>query len=342
MKGVEFLNTPLMIDTYLPPIENNPGISHPAKIIASDGKTYFLKGNMSKNNNNNKLFYMDAALAQEALSYRIANFFNIPTPQIVYIKITEDDLVNFPKLRFVHNFQKPGLYLASENTGSSELNKEFQQYYYFYSHGFPGNYFHGFLSRIQNKEDISKIIYFDILIANIDRYKNSGNLIFKDVGDGNIMLAIDFGYSFFGPYWSAHEYYPNIKKEELLHHKYPNGLATSWPQFILQEMDLLGQQSYNSIFDALSKFMVFKENPFLKSNHRAHELTNNILTKLINEIPNEWFVQGEYQKNMYLQFISSQIKLMPSIIDYLVSAKNLNNLNGGKLKWETGKNIISL
>lgn len=311
MKGVVFLNTPLMIDTYLPPIENNPGISHPAKIIASDGKTYFLKGNMSKDNDNNKLFHMDAALAQEALSYRIANFFNIPTPQIVYIKITEDDLVNFPKLRFFHNFQKPGLYLASENTGSSELNKEFRQYYHFYS----------FLSRIQNKEDISKIIYFDILIANIDRYKNPGNLIFKDVGDGNIMLAIDFGYSFFGPYWSAHEYYSNIKKEELLHHNYPNDLATSWPQFILQQMNLLGQQSSNSIFDALSKFIVFKENPFLKSNHQAHELSNNILTKLINEIPNEWFVQGEYQKNMYLQFISSQIKLIPFIIDYLVSGR---------------------
>ena len=67
-----------------------------------------------------------------------------------------------------------------------------------------------FFNKLDNKEDISKILYFDLLTANIDRYRNLGNLIFKKTNTGNYILAIDFGYCFFGPYWSSEEYYHDL------------------------------------------------------------------------------------------------------------------------------------
>lgn len=330
------MNTPLRIDTYLPSASNQRGISRPAKVIASDGKKYFIKGNISVDSQSGKEYNMDAALAQEDIAYKLADYLSVPTPKNAYVQITENDLTDFPKLRFHHHF-KSGLYLLSEYIESAALNDRFS----FLMNGAQvmkalTKPFNDFMSKIVNKDDIPKIIYLDLLTANCDRYGNSGNLIFKELNDGSIMLAIDFGYCFFGPYWSAHEYFENCAKSDLLKKDYSD---SSNLQILINGMKL----SNSILFNALGRLITFDDgNPFIKVNHDMQLLPKTGLSALIQEVPSEWFVQGSYQKGEYLNFIERQSRAMPKILDGLANNNLFKNFEGGPLKWETEKNTISL
>ena len=250
------------------------------------------------------------------------------------VKIEEIDLEVYSELRFTHHIMEKGLYLAVEavETATQNLDLLLKEK----DLGIPHSRkkVNNFFNKLDNKEDIPRILYFDLLTANIDRYRNPGNLIFKKTNTGNYILAIDFGYCFFGPYWSSKEYYYDVSKRDLLLLNKSN-----WESFITTAC-LMDNYFLGSVFDLLNPFIDFKENPFANIHSIALNLTSNNIADMLKEVPDSWLVEGNHQRNMYLNFLLNQIKRMPGILNYVASQKLFENNKGGILTWPKEQSIL--
>lgn len=334
-KGVLYIKT-LNIETYFKPKDGLPGVSHPARILASDGKQYFLKGNYGYFGD--KWIKLDAALAQELFAYQLAEYLSLPVTNVALIEIEESDLDIYSDLRFRHHIMTAGIYLATEavETANQTLGLLLEESKWDIPQ--TKKKINNFFKKLQNKDDISKIIYFDLLTANVDRYSNAGNLIFKKANDGTYILAIDFGYCFFGPYWTSNEYILNLSKIKLLTAEYPQ--ITNWGKF-MTECCFTKNGRIGAVFSLLEKYIKFEDNPFASSHYLAVNLESNKLTDMLMKIPDDWLIQGNHQRTIYLNFILNQVKQMPGILDFAVRSKFFtNNHTGGSLQWHKEQNTL--
>lgn len=309
-----------------------PGISHPAKILASDGKEYFLKGHYAYFDH--RWGRMEAALAQELFSYQLANYMDIPVTNVALIEIDESDLDVYSELTFIHHIAKKGLYLAIEAVETTDQNLKILLDSKNRNIPQAQKKINTFFRNVQNKIDIPKIIYFDLLTANIDRYNNAGNFIFKKTSNGNYIIAIDFGFCFFGPFW-------NSKVNNLLSKDFANKDPNRWKQIILKSC-LCTHENYKRapVLNLLNPYINFNVNPFAFIHSVALNLTSDKLANMLRAIPDEWLVQGDYQRNIYLNFILNQVKMMPTILEYAAMNKFFTNFTGGNLIWPQEKNTL--
>ncbi|TGY52351.1 protein kinase family protein [Ligilactobacillus murinus] len=330
----------LKIDAFLNARANKPGVSRPALIAATDGNTYFLKGHFGTFKDG--LTKLDAALAQEAFCYSLAKFLKIPTPDFVFIEVTNDDLSDFPQLRFENNITQAGIYLGIKEV-KNLLTDELKLLLRELDYGAPGaqNKLNKLVAQISNKHDVPKILYFDCLTANVDKYRNFDNILLYRSNNGKTLLSIDFGYCFFGPYWNTREYYttPGFEKIKLLQNNNPDNM---WYGILLNSLGNNTILTETPVFKLLERLIDCKNssNPFREIYSSTKLLNAANLTTMLNYIPNEWFVGGTYQRNMYLQFILNQVDNLPVFFDYLVSQNCFTNISGGGLVWQD-KNILS-
>lgn len=329
----------LQVEAFLNARDNGPGVTKPSIILADDGNKYFLKGNLGKFGE--QLISLDASLAQEAICYKLAKILNVPTPAFVFIEITDEDLSDFPDLRFSTNIVKPGIYLgvrSVDNLLTQELNLILNELNF----KVPGakRRLNNLASQISNKSDIPKIVYFDFLTANVDRYQNPGNILLHRSNNGKIVLSIDFGYCFFGPYWKSRDYIAGFKKVDLLQKR--NFSDNSWLTFLISALGKNRDLKETLLFKLFDPLIDCKSsaNPFNDIYCSTKLLTPSTLTTMINSIPTSWFTEGDYQKNLYLQFLLNQVNTLPNIFDYLVSRNYFTNISGGGLFWGD-KNILS-
>lgn len=287
---------------------------------------------------------MEAALAQELFSYQLANYMDIPVTNVAFIKIDESDLDVYSELKFTHHIAKKGLYLATEAVETTNQNLRILLDSKNSNIPQTQKKINTFFRNVQNKIDIPKIIYFDLLTANIDRYNNAGNFIFKKTSNGNYIIAIDFGFCFFGPFWNSIEYFSSLnlsKVNNLLSKDFANKDPNYWKQFILKNC-LCTHENYKGapVLNLLNPYINFKENPFAFIHSVALNLTSDKLANMLRAIPDEWLVQGDYQRNIYLNFILNQVKMMPTILEYVAMNGFFTNFTGGCLIWPQEKNTL--
>lgn len=203
----------LEIDSYLPNMGKIDGISKPVKIIASDGEVYFLKSDYVYEKK--EWIQLDACFFQEMFAYQIANFLEVPSPEFAIIKIEKDLLDDFPELRFEHHF-KEGIYLASKSV--EPVTQELKNIFVLmvnYDMNYSSRKLTEFYKSLININDLPKILFFDILTMNSDRFTNDGNIMFQKETDGLKSFSIDYGFCFFNPFWNS-KIVPNTAKQALL------------------------------------------------------------------------------------------------------------------------------
>lgn len=255
---------------------------------------------------------------------------------VVLIKIEDFDLEVYSELRFTHHILQKGFYLATEAVETTTENLTLLLKEKSLDIPNASKKANNFLKKLDNKEDIPKIFYFDLLTANVDRYGNAGNLIFKKTDTGNYILAIDFGYCFFGPYWSSKEYIFGEIKRNLLSF---NQSECNWESFILK-ICLMKGNNLGCVFNLLNPFISFERNPFIDIHNTALSLTNNNVADMLREVPDSWLVEENYQRNMYLNFVLNQVTKMPSILNYATKQKLFVNNKGGTLAWPKEQNTL--
>ena len=162
------------VETFLNPIEK--GISRPSLVLCDDGNNYILK----KEGDN-----FNSTLINEVISYKIALYLDVPVCESAIARINKD-LIDFDRNIFFVNKFKEGDYFASleekplvtnllENT--EELMKMGKPYI--------SRTWNDFFKNIANKKDFAKIIAFDFLIVNFDRFNHLDNFLVSKENDKN-------------------------------------------------------------------------------------------------------------------------------------------------------------
>ncbi|CUW19091.1 hypothetical protein KII93_04135 [Leuconostoc gelidum subsp. gasicomitatum] len=315
--------TPKHID-FIHDQANQPknGMSKPFLITASDDNEYILKNELIYDEKNKQYINEDAVFFQELLCYQLAHFLEVPIPEVAIIEITKEYIDNAPTMTFKLRITKPGLYFAtkkiddiddnsleiihvSENINKPRVKQSWRAYY----------------SGVENDDDFAKILVFDLLTANFDRFGNTGNLLVSNVNSEKRIYAIDFGHTFFGPFYSNGN---TLKKRHWLSH------SNSQPTIFIQDyFELLLQNSGGGVFNGLGK--VFdamqnninfdSQNPFSDIIVKIESISDNMLIDMLNNIPDEWISNGIVQKNEYKQFIMTQKFLVKDLL-------NIMNQNG--------------
>lgn len=316
----------LQIEFVKSSLNPDQGISKPVDIIATDGKEYILKNNVATQNG--KEYNLSAAFVNEYLSYQIAKFLGIPTPDFALLKIDDETLDSFPDLRFKYKFNT-GIYLAIRKIEDINTQQLLKIYYILQKDNkkYVSKKINSIYKTIKNKKDIPKIIYFDLMTFNIDRFNNGGNLIFQTLPNGEKIISIDYGFCFNGPFW-------NDKKLNFLNNCY-NGEET----YTIFKNDALRHHSNYTlgfVFYFLTLNLDLKnKNPFYDVYQQSMNISKTLLTSWLNGIPNEWIREPVVQKQAYLNFIYNRIPQMPEVIDYFNNQGlfNKSTKQGEKLLW---------
>lgn len=166
------------------------GISAPSLILGDDGESYILKKQKSGEYN------FDSMFLNEAIAYELAKHLEIPMPDCAIGNI-DKELVDLDRdIVFVHKFFE-GLHFASKEIENVE-NNLVDNFIEMFQMGKPyiKRTWNEFFKNISNKRDIAKVICFDLLIANFDRYNHEANFILTDDDGDTKFYAIDHGHSF--------------------------------------------------------------------------------------------------------------------------------------------------
>lgn len=307
-------------DTYLQSAEPKVGQSKPIKIIADNGKKYFVKNEYVGSDFQNAVFF------QELLCSLLALELKVPVPNFAIIELEKDFIENNAELRFSKKF-KPGLHFATEEISSVEDNLE-ENLELAYRNGLPKikRAWNTHFKNLDNSHSLPSIIAFDCFIQNGDRFTNNGNLIIgQNEGGKRNIFALDHGHAFGTPYYDE-------GKVGLLR---VNEDSQSYIQWFLRQ--LIGNRlSLGSVFSGLEQNIDLSErNPFNEIVTDIESLTDDWVEEILNEIPDAWIIAGDFQKNQYLNFLSRQKKLVRSIISKMVALGAFSNHTGGELVWES-------
>ena len=299
------------------------GISRPVLVIGDDFNEYILKN--EKVDNGGTIVNYNCMFINELLAYQIGCFLDIPMPETVIAFVDGKFIESDPTIRFAYRFEK-GRYFATQKLKYVENNLE-ENYQELIRMGKPymKRTWKKFFNEVSNKEDISKIIAFDILIANFDRYNNEGNILINRT-DQRKVYAIDHGHAFFGPIW-------NEDKKNCLNLKGSNEYINMFTQAILKFIP-------GSMFNALEEYIDLSDieyNPFAEINAKILSIDENMIELWMNDIPNEWYIDKDVQIAYYKQYLLEQKDMVQYIIQNLANRNAFTNYKGGLLKWNNQK-----
>ncbi|MEB7383143.1 phosphatidylinositol 4-kinase [Staphylococcus warneri] len=308
------------VETFLNPIEK--GISRPSLVLCDDGNNYILK----KEGDN-----FNSTLINEVISYKIALYLDVPVCESAIARINKD-LIDFDRNIFFVNKFKEGDYFASleekplvtnllENT--EELMKMGKPYI--------SRTWNDFFKNIANKKDFAKIIAFDFLIVNFDRFNHLDNFLVSKENDKNKFIAIDHGLAFFGGVWTMNKikfldgYNFNDDYWQAIFNFYEQALESN------QKTTNLG-----FLFKSIEPYIDvtdLENNDFTNVIFKIESLTRQKILEMFNDIPDEWFVDKDLQISCYTEFLLQHKNNIRHIIQLLANQNYFTNFKGGTLKW---------
>lgn len=320
------------------------GQSKPIFISATNGKDYYLKKQISIKDNN-RTISENCVFLQELLSYQLADFLGISVPNCAIVSIDSDYLNYNRDLQFIASLT-PGMYFATEvipNVYNNVLETRLQSKLL----GQPRmkEPLCKVYEKVQNNTIFANVIALNILILNFDHFGNEGNFLITKSNNTFSGVAIDFGHSFCGPAWLSDKIKilsipKNISNESELT-CYLNDLSD-----IFLNTKGLPFSKLGPVFDAMEKqikFLDSKENfinPFNDIVTKIENLNRVDITRMLDFIPNEWYVNMNVQKNIYLEFIMYQKEFVRYLIDLFYKYGAFSNSIGGDLKWRNNNTLF--
>lgn len=305
------------------------GISAPILIIASDGNKYVLKNEKIESQSGwveyNSMFF------NELLAHQIARYLDVPTPDVAIVDVDPEHLNNGPSLRFTHRYHE-GLMFASKEIEGNEQNL-YEGYSELLRMGKPyiSRSWKAFFSKISNGDKVAKIIAFDLLIANFDRFTNSGNLMVSNDGKRRMIHAIDHGHAFFGPIWDMDK----VSKLRLINHQ---DYITMHLSGLLGISDNDGQvfSGLGGIFKSIEEYVDLEDlrnHSFIEVVKAIESINEKHLDEWFSNIPDEWYIDKKSQIAEHKEFILKQKNNIRIMIQELARRDAFTNFRGGILQW---------
>ncbi len=320
--------------------DRNPsrGQSKPIFITATNGKDYYLKKQISIDNSGNRITG-NCVFLQELLSYQLAETLNIPIPNCAIIYIDNKFLEYNRDLQFKAALTA-GTYFATEaipniynnvldtkilgtQLGQPRMKEPLYKVY----------------AKVENPTIFINVIVLDMLILNFDRFCNEGNLLITKSNNHFSGVAIDFGHSFCGPNWTNEKIEILDLPKAISNTNELNDYLIFLCNAFLNNKGLPFSK-LGPIFDAMEKQIIFKDsngnfvNPFDDIVTKIENLNRNDVQKMLDFIPNEWYVSMNIQKNKYLDFIMYQKYQVRYLVDYFYQYGAFSNSIGGNLQWK--------
>ncbi|QPC47099.1 HipA family kinase [Mangrovibacillus cuniculi] len=311
------------------------GVTKPALIIGDDYRQYVLK--TQKVVENGKQTNYDCMFINELLSYQIAQHLDVPIPEAAIAYLDQRLIDKDPTIRFVHRFYEGNLFASLELKDTEENLVENYEEMRDMGKAYLTRTWNAFFSNIVNQEDISKIIAFDVLTANFDRYGNTGNLLVANVEEGRKIFTIDHGHAFFGPIWDTAKI--NALRAPVSNLQY----IDTFVSIALKNNGGLAD-GFGTVFRAIEPNIDLKD----IQNHCFQEIVTvieKISEELIDEwisfIPEEWFNPTDKmaQISYYKNFLLKQKMVVKHILQRMAERKAFTNYLGGVLEWQREKNV---
>ncbi|MDT0109217.1 hypothetical protein QJV45_02025 [Listeria booriae] len=319
----------IYVDAFLK--QMGQGVSQPSLIIGDDGNTYILKKGEAQGIN------LDCLLFNELFCAQIASYLGVPIPEVAIATIEKELIDGDREIIFTHRF-KEGDFFASDQLLEVEDNLlENFEVLFRMRKPYIKKSWTAFFDSIVNKSDLAKIIAFDLLIANFDRYDNVGNLLVSSNDDKRMIYAIDHGHAFFGPTWDlgkqrlmmqindVQEYLNWYISSLLLHKPFMGG------QFKLKANGL------GRIFQGIEQGVSLEDvnqHDFMEVVYLIESIDENLVDEWFAEIPISWFADADAQKKIYKTFILEQAQLVRHVINRLVESEIFSTYRGGDLQWK--------
>lgn len=313
--------------TFLKNMEQ--GVSRPVQVIGDDFKEYILKNENIDNNGTIQKY--NCMFINELLAYQIGTYLEIPMPEAVIAYVDDEFSSNDPTIMFAYRF-KEGKYFATRKLENIE-NNIVDNYEEMIRMNKPRikMTWRNFLKNIKNKDDIAKIVAFDILIFNFDRLRNEGNILLNLEANNNRRLyAIDHGHAFGGP--TMNDVKVNILRRPSISQEYIDYYSSLISDIIGKDLSGTG-----IIFKTLEEYINLDdlENHSFKSIVcKIEAISEEMIDKWFESIPNEWFIDRDFQIAHYKNFILKQKQLIRYIIQNMAEKNAFSNYRGGILKWE--------
>ncbi|NBI05235.1 hypothetical protein D3Z33_00005 [Senegalia massiliensis] len=306
-------------------------MSNPVLVMGSDFNRYILKNEEVDIDGNKQNF--NCMFLNELLACKIGEYLNVPIPEPAIARIDRRLIDNSPVMRFTYRF-KEGCYFASEELSEVENNlmenmselMEMRKPYIVRS-------WNVFFDNIINKKDIAKILAFDILIGNFDRYTNEGNILISLSDKGRRIYAIDHGHAFWGPTWNQGK----------INHLNNDKLDQDYIIYFLNSILKINQGSLNglgTIFRALESHVDLSnvnQHDFIEIVHNIESIDEEFLDDCFKEVPDSWFINKPTQIALYKKFILNQKNMIRHIIQELAKRGAFTNFRGGALEWKKEK-----
>lgn len=308
------------------------GISKPSVILGDDHQRYILK--TQKVIKNGKSVLYDCVFLNELLSYQIAKYLNIPIPEAAIAYVDKVLIQNDPSIVFVHRFSE-GLHFASlELPREDNLINNFIELIRM-KKPYIVRSWNAYFDNIINTNDIAKIISFDLLISNFDRYSNTGNLIVANSDKGRKLFTIDHGHAFWGPVWNT---------DKITQLKTPENSIQYVDWYVNYILNLNACQGFvnglGEVFRAIELKLDLSnvaDHPFQDVIENIELISEETIDNWMSEIPIEWYVDKDIQIGYYKYYILKQKSIIRYIIQRLAERKAFTNFRGGELKWKTEK-----
>lgn len=321
------------VDAVLSPLSE--GISKPSLVVGDDFEKYVLK--TEKVFIDNKIVMLDCMFLNELLAYQIACFLGVPVPEAAVAFLSERLLEKDPKLTFVHRFYEGNLFASKELKYIENNMVENYQEMRAMKKPYIKRSWNNFFSNIENVEDISKILAFDLLIANFDRYGNIGNLLISAQYNSRKIYAIDHGHAFFGPKWGTEK--AKFMKSVNNTYQYINGYINIAFKDNIDRGLLDGLGPVFSSLESGVNLKNVKEHSFIDVVDLIECISEPLLDQWFSEIPDEWFVDKNNQITFYKYFILKQKNLVRFIIQQMAERNAFSSYLGGELQWKKDMNV---
>lgn len=311
----------------------NPSASEPSPLLIETEKgQYFLKKRPTKNITIEQSMN---AMLHEIFSWKIGKFLNVPLADCTILNVDEKILNNLRDLKWGYQLKK-GFYFGSKklNAAKSNLHKNHKD-----MKEFGLNYliqpWEIFLSDIENTEDLAKIIAFDFLTLNLNRFEDYGNIIVAYPDDlSKTIYAIDNGDSFNGSQQSPLDRlislrnYNNISDELINEHVNQYLQCSSEKGFY----GILGEY-----IPGLQKIEGFNEKliaSFISIVDEMEKITEAHIVGWLLDIPDDWYTDKDAQVEFYKNFLLYNIKNMRKYIESLLSIGIFPGLSVNDLQWK--------
>jgi len=326
VRGRKLLIKEIYVETFLSYL--GQGVTRPALILGDDAQTYILK--TQKVSDGQGLDTYDCMFLNELLSSQIADYLGVPAPEAAIAKLDGALIEHDPEITFVHRFYE-GKHFASLEVKENEDNlmENYQEQLRMRKPLIKRSW-KKFFENITNKNDIPKILAFDLLIANFDRYGNTGNLLVASTDNGRKVLSIDHGHAFFGPKWDQNKM--NIIQAIEYSDEYVNKIINT----ILGNNEGIAN-GLGEVFRAIEEYVSLDDlnlHSFQEIVYHIEGISEELIDSWLNNIPEEWFVEKMIQKSYYTHLIMQHKYLIRHFIQCMANRSAFSNFRGGVLNWK--------